>query len=168
MELELLYDIINKYEKQFLESKGDCSDKIWFIKKNKIQEELDIQISEQELGIFFGAGLRACRLKCSHMILAVESILRKFENKEDVLYALENFDTERPSVYPESMREHFLGFLVLDNKEQTVRFLVHDIIKNPAGELEFKDEMRTLGTEMGFGMIDIIIKMYIDGFKFKK
>jgi len=168
--MDPLFLIINKYEKQYLESNGTCSDKVWFVGKKKIEEDMEIQITEDSLSeLFFAIGLKSFRLKSSKTVFVVEINMRKFEKdqKEQLLYALQNYDTERPNVYPESMRTHCLQFIILNNKDESVRAWFHNV-KSANNKIEFDGEMYSLPAETGFGMPDQMIQMYINGYQFAR
>jgi len=162
--IKVLFRVISKYEKEFLESNGKMSDKLWFIKKDKVQESLDITISD-EMDLILGVGLRAARLKYSMTVFAIEVAMRKMKSKEEALYTLEHFDTERPNAYPESMRTRFLGFLVFDNKKEGVQLFCHDV-KQIDEKVSFEGELYAIPCEEVFGMLDLIIATYIQGYHF--
>ena len=104
----------------------------------------------------------------SKVIFCQETCTRKFTNKQDLEYALENYDLERPIMYPDSMRINQITFTVIDCKDKTVAIFTKTIKKNDTTVEVLDKDYVFVAPEAGFGSLDTMISSFINGYQVAK
>lgn len=85
------------------------------LKDGKIVEVIGFPFydEEEKIEAYRMVGRRCSELDCSEVILVVDSLYREMNDEENT-YVGDNWDTEKPSAYPESMQKHCLVFNRID------------------------------------------------------
>ena len=121
--------MIEKYKEAALTNlrnsvpKGESFAAVGFI-GDDIIVRLPFKNDEEKTAMFFALG-QLCRKEGETKALTIiDSYFRQAPNKEQLNYISENWDTERPGTYPESMRQSALVFSEIDFKEHHNRLLM--------------------------------------------
>jgi hypothetical protein len=79
---------------------------------------------EEKVEMLKEVGILAYEKKAHQIVVVCDALLKHYDNEKDYKFALENWETERPSLYPEDRRTDALLILVLDfkdiNKEKSI------------------------------------------------
>jgi len=162
---ESLKIIFDEFVDSFVKSNSAISDEIKFTKNEKVQEVFPLCLDEEIIQTAsFALGIRAYRLNYHKAIFCQETCTRYFDQKEDFEYALKNYSTERPITYPEGKRENAISFTVLDCKNKLVGSYAKKYKKENGIVILDGDYFERLA-EAGFGMVDEMIRYFIDGYQ---
>ena len=71
---------------------------------------------DEKYAAYKAVGELACQLSADVVLLLNDVAMRYMENKEDIKYVIENYDTERPTMYPESLRQDMICLSCIDFK----------------------------------------------------
>jgi hypothetical protein len=78
------------------------------------------------------------------VVLILDGCGRKVDNIENLI---ENYDTERPSLYPESMRDNFLILTWIDLIDEDFKILMCKYKRHEDGQIVFEEEPKFMDDE---------------------
>jgi len=162
MSIDLLFtEIVKDYLKKVEETRNAVSDMLISIKEEHIEEKRELFYENDSFlrDMMFVIGFKARSSKFSHSIL-IQTIRRKKVLANDIVFSLENFSTERPNLYPDSMTEIQIVFTEIDNLNKTI-FVIgfpYNTESNSIGEPV------TISPNETFGMLDMCINCFFEGF----
>ena len=93
---------------------------------------------DEKYAAYKAVGLHACLRSVDAVLLLNDVAMRRVEKKEDLKYVIENYDTERPTMYPESMRQDVITFGYIDFKNFNISLYCQNY-KKENGEVIFEE-----------------------------
>lgn len=93
--------------------------KAFIIKDGNVDTSVSLNFSNDESkeNSFQEVGELCSDRNCHEIVIVVDTWIREVKSKEESNYIGENWDTEKPSTYPDSMRENLLLIYRIDFKK---------------------------------------------------
>ena len=136
LNLKLLNDAVEKGDKFIpkFHILGEGQDYVIFAPFKNEEEKIQML---SEVGAF------AFEKKSHQIVFICDSYLKTYDNKKDIDYAVENWDTERPSLYPEDKRKEALIIYALDFKDASKESMITLLYKVVDKQLILEDTNTT-------------------------
>lgn len=103
-----------------IEAQEEFSNRAFFISEGEIVESIPVSFrddEEQKMALEY-VGELSSQLRCHEIVYVVDTFYREVKSKDESDYINKNWDTERPTTYPESMRQNGLMFLHFNFKDK--------------------------------------------------
>jgi hypothetical protein len=116
--------------------------------------EINCEDDKDKTFSFLSIGAKCWMQDAEDVVLVMGCLSRKIE---DLDYFIENLETEKPSMYPESMRDNLLVLTYIDLIDEEHRVLICNY-KKENEKFVFNDDVRFVdGKEMQSGIVEMVL-----------
>lgn len=109
---------------------------------------MPFQNDEEKIKMLSEVGSFAYEKKAHQIIFVSDSFMKHYDNEKDVKTAMDNWDTERPSLYPADRRQEVLLIFAMDFKNSKKEKFIMIPYKTENKRIRALEESKELHTEV--------------------